>query len=91
MNVHPEEAPCWLVWEKALDGGRPYLVAIDTTEEQARLHERATLDAARVQGRSTMVQIEESKLNHLYGQTMGQAFDEARAMLRERRRGGGNL
>jgi hypothetical protein len=76
--------PCWIVWEAAADGGRPYLVAVDTSEEQANLHVRAKKDEARVQDRPPpMIKIEESWLDHLYGESMTKSFDEAKKMARE--------
>lgn len=76
--------PCWIVWEAAADGGRPYLVAIDTSEEQAHLHVRAKKDEARVHDRPPpMLRIEESWLDHLYGESMTKSFDEAKKMARE--------
>jgi hypothetical protein len=76
--------PCWIVWEAASDGGRPYLVAVDTSEEQALLHVRAKKEEARVLGRPPpMIKTEESWLDHLYGETMTKNFDEAKKMARE--------
>jgi len=76
--------PCWLVWEAAADGGRPYLVAVDTSEEQANLHVRAKRDEARVHNKPPpMIRIEESWLDHLYGESMTKSFDEAKKMARE--------
>ena len=79
--------PCWIVWEAAADGGRPYLVAIDTSSEQANLHVRAKRDEARVLDKPPpMIRIEESWLDHLYGETMTKNFDEAKKMMREMQR-----
>lgn len=76
--------PCWLIWEAATDGGRPYLVAVDTSEEQVNLHVRALKEAARVHGKPPpMIKIEESWLDHLYGESMTKNFDEAKKMMRE--------
>lgn len=76
--------PCWIVWEAASDGGRPYLVAVDTSEEQAQSHVRAKREEARVLGRPPpMIKIEESWLDHLYGESMTRSFDEAKKMARE--------
>jgi hypothetical protein len=76
--------PCWIVWEAATDGGRPYLVAVDTSEDQANRHVFSRKDAARVQGRPPpQLHIEESWLDHLYGETMTLSFDEAKKMVRE--------
>jgi hypothetical protein len=76
--------PCWLVWEAAADGGRPYLVAIDTSAEQADAHVRAKREEARVLDRSPpMLKVEESWLDHLYGESRTKSFDEAKKMARE--------
>ncbi len=76
--------PCWIVWEAATDGGRPYLVAIDTSEEQANRHVRAKKDEARVRDLPPpMIKVEESWLDHLYGESMTKNFDEAVKMARE--------
>lgn len=76
--------PCWIVWEAASDGGRPYLVAIDTSEEQAQAHVRAKKDEARVRDLPPpMIKVEGSFLDHLYGESMTKSFDEAKKMARE--------
>ena len=76
--------PCWIVWEAASDGGRPYLVAVDTSEEQANAHVRAKREEARVRDKPPqMIKIEESWLDHLYGESMTKNFDEAKKMARE--------
>ena len=76
--------PCWIVWEAASDGGRPYLVAVDTSSEQADAHVRAKRDEARLMDRPPpMIKIEESWLDHLYGESMTKSFDEAKKMARE--------
>ena len=76
--------PCWIVWEAAADGGRPYLVAVDTSEEQANLHVRAKKDEARVRDQPPpMLRVEESWLDHLYGESMTKNLDEAKKMARE--------
>ena len=76
--------PCWIVWEAASDDGRPYLVAIDTSEEQANLHVRAKKEEARLLDRPPpMLRVEESWLDHLYGESMTKSFDEAKKMARE--------
>ena len=76
--------PCWLIWEAASDGGRPYLVAVDTSEEQANLHVRAKREEARVLDKPPpQIRVEESWLDHLYGETMTRSFDEAKKMMKE--------
>jgi hypothetical protein len=83
-----DKVPCWIVWKRAPDaetGGRPYLVAVDMTKEQADLHKR------RVEQEGGMAQIEESVVNHLYGETMTDGYMQLRSMakeMRERGRGG---
>lgn len=77
-------APCWIVWEAASDGGRPYLVAVDTSEEQAAAHVRQLKDEARLRDKPPpMIKIEESWLDHRYGESMTKSFDEAKKMVRE--------
>lgn len=76
--------PCWILWEAAADGGRPYLIAIDTSEEQVNLHIRAKREEARVQGKPPpQLKVEESWLDHLYGESMTKSFDEAKKMMKE--------
>jgi hypothetical protein len=76
--------PCWLVWEAATDGGRPYLVAVDTSEKQAALHVHAKKDEARLLGKiGYEVRVEQSWLDHLYGESMTKGFDHAKTMMRE--------
>ena len=76
--------PCWLIWEAASDGGRPYLVAVDTSEEQANLHIRAKREEARVLDKPPpQLRVEESWLDHLYGESMTKSFDEAKKMMKE--------
>lgn len=66
-NDLAEEAPCWIVWERADDGGRPHLRAIDTTEARATQHGAYLRNCARLEGRPLPdVLVEESQLNHLY-------------------------
>jgi len=76
--------PCWIVWEAASDGGRPYLIAVDTSEEQAAAHVRQLKDEARLRDKPPpMIKIEESWLDHRYGESMTKSFDEAKKMVRE--------
>lgn len=77
-------APCWLVWEAATDGERPYLVAVDTSEEQAARHVALKKEQARVLDKPPpQLRVEESWLDHLYGESMTLSFDEAKKMMRE--------
>lgn len=76
--------PCWIVWEAASDGGRPYLVAVDTSEEQANAHVRQRKEEARVLDQPPpMLRVEESWLDHRYGESMTKSFDQAKKMARE--------
>lgn len=76
--------PCWIVWEAASDGGRPYLVAVDTSEEQAAAHVRQRKEEARVLDQPPpMLRVEESWLDHRYGESMTKSFDEAKKMAKE--------
>jgi hypothetical protein len=83
---------CWLVWKQAEDGGRPYLVAVDTTEARAKQHEQAVKYEARFVYKldkrelRSLVQVEHSFLNHAYGETMGQGYDRMKALAQEVRR-----
>ncbi len=73
-----EKYECWLVWERAPDaaqGGRPYLRSVDLTEDQAERHKTSIETEARIEGRNTMVQIEQSWVNHLYGESMTVEYD----------------
>lgn len=63
----PDEAPCWLIWEKATDGGRPYLRAIDTSEAMCRRHlMNIRMESKMLDNPPPDLVVEESKLNHLY-------------------------
>ena len=76
--------PCWIIWEAAADGGRPYLIAVDTSEEQVNLHLRAKREEARVLDKPPpQLRVEESWLDHLYGESMTKSFDEAKKMMKE--------
>lgn len=63
------EAPAWLVWERDLDGGRPWLRAIDLSEEKAERHVAYLKEEAKHYRPSRSepdLLIEETRLNHLY-------------------------
>jgi hypothetical protein len=76
--------PCWLVWENASDGGRPYLIAVDTSEEQANRHMFSRKETARIMNQPPpMLHIDRSWLDHLYGESMTLSFDAAKKMVRE--------
>lgn len=75
----------WIVWK--LDGERPIVVAIDTSEDRAARHVALVRDEARVLGRPTPETfVEESRLNHLYGQSVTDlaSFKVARGLARFR-------
>ena len=83
---------CWLVWKRANDDGRPYLVAVDTTEARANLHvemvkrEAEVLHSLSPRELQGYVQVEPSFLNHAYGETMGQGYDRLKKLMQETRR-----
>jgi hypothetical protein len=84
FKAEADVEPCWIVWEAATDGGRPHLVAVDTSEEQAQAHVRAKREEARICDRPPpMIKIEESWLDHLHGESMTKNFDEAKKMAKE--------
>ncbi len=83
-----DKLDCWLVWERATDaeqGGRPLLRAVDLTEDRALRHKLAVEGEAETLGRKTMVIIEQSWVNHLYGESMTTGYDNMRSMLKELR------
>lgn len=96
MDVLTDKVPCFLVWKRADDvetGGRPYLMAVDMTKEQAERHKHGIEEEGRRAGVAVrgLVMIEESWLNHLYGETMTEGYVDLRSMvaeMRERGRGG---
>jgi len=88
-----DKLPCFLVWKRADDadtGGRPYLMAVDMTKEQAERHKYGIEEEARSAGLPVrgLVHIEESWVNHLYGETMTTGYDSLRSMVREMRERG---
>lgn len=96
MDVLTDKVPCFLVWKRADDvetGGRPYLMAVDMTKERAEQHKLGIEAEGRHAGVQVhgLVMIEESWLNHLYGETMTEGYSSLRSMvqeMRERGRGG---
>ncbi len=96
MDITKDKVPCFLVWKRADDaetGGRPWLMAVDMTKEQAERHKASIEAEGRHAGVNVrgLVMIEESWLNHLYGETMTAGYDELRSMaaeMRDRARGG---
>lgn len=83
MSASGVNVPCWLVWKKADDGGRPYLVAICTTEAISRRYVKMLREEAKMLDKPVLVQVEESFLDHLYGESMGQGFDAMRKVMSE--------
>jgi hypothetical protein len=64
-----EEYRVWLIWK--LEGDRPILVAIDTSEARAAQHLAGLKYEAEYLDRPPPETfVEESKLNHLYGQSV---------------------
>lgn len=81
-----EEYPVFLVW-KLSDGPWPVLVAIDTSRDRADRHVLLVRDEARCLDKPTPETfVEESKLNHLYGQTISdiKSFKYASALQKLR-------
>jgi len=77
-----DKVECWLVWQRAPDaesGGRPYLVAVDMTREQAGRHKHGV----EMQGGHAI--IEQSWVNHLYGESMTVDYGPFRSMMKEMR------
>jgi hypothetical protein len=75
-----DKVECWMVWQRAPDasaGGRPYLVAVDMTEEQAKLHKLS------VEHNGGAAIIEKSWVNHLYGESMTVDHGPFRSMMAE--------
>lgn len=80
------EAPGWIVWERATDGGRPHIRAIDLSEQKALDHVEHLKAGARMQSPPKPepdLLIEETRLDHLYAA----ALMEALRKRGERRRG----
>lgn len=77
----PSEASAWLLWERATDGGRPFLRAIDLSEQLADRHVaylKAEAPCYRPPRPEPDLLIEETRLNHLY------AADLLKALARRR-------
>ncbi len=80
------EAPGWIVWERATDGGRPHIRAVDLSEQKAIAHVDYLKAEARMQRPPKPepdLLIEETRLDHLYAA----ALMEALRKRGERRRG----
>lgn len=88
-EVEREAIGSWIVWERATDGGRPWIRAIDTTEERADQHVTWLQNCARVEGKPEPdLLVEESRLNHLYAASMIDAVVKREAKRRAKRGGG---
>lgn len=79
------EYPIWIVWK--LNKNIPVLVAIDTSAERAERHVQLVKDEARVvKEEPPETFVEESKMNHLYGQTITGLASFKIATLTEKRK-----
>lgn len=71
------EAPGWTVWERATDGGRPHIRAIDLSEQKALRHVEYLKGEARM-SRPRLPEpdllIEETRLDHLYAAALIEAL-----------------
>ena len=79
------EACGWIIWERATDGGRPHIRAIDLSEQKANEHVEYLKASARMQRPPQPepdLLIEETRLDHLYAA----ALMEALRKRREKRR-----
>jgi hypothetical protein len=71
------EACGWIVWERAVDGGRPYIRAIDLSEQKANKHVEYLKAEARMQRPPKTepdLLIEETRLDHLYAAALIEAL-----------------
>lgn len=71
------EARGWIVWERALDGGRPYIRAIDLSEQKANDHVEYLKAEARMQRPPKPepdLLVEETRLDHLYAAALMEAL-----------------
>lgn len=71
------EACGWIVWERAVDGGRPYIRAIDLSEQKATDHVEYLKAEARMQRPPKPepdLLIEETRLDHLYAAALIEAL-----------------
>ncbi len=82
---YPAEGKAWLVWERATDGGRPWLRAVDVTEQLADRHCAYLRMAARMSGEPVPdLIVEETRTNHLYAANLLAAISR-RSEKRRRR------
>jgi hypothetical protein len=71
------EACGWIVWERATDGGRPHIRAIDLSEQRANRHVEYLKAEARMQRPPKPepdLLIEETRLDHLYAAALIEAL-----------------
>ncbi len=81
------EAPAWIVWERAADGGRPHVRAIDLSEQKAEQHVEYLKAEARMQRPPKPepdLLIEETRLDHLYAAAIMEALRKRRQKREER-------
>lgn len=75
------EACGWIVWERATDGGRPHIRAIDLSQQKADDHV-AYLKAEAIMQRPPKPEpdllIEETRLDHLYAAALMEALRKRR-------------
>jgi len=63
-DAHP---PGWIIWERATDGGRPHIRAIDLSEEKANVHVKyLKADAQAAREPEPDLVVEKTRLDHLY-------------------------
>lgn len=71
------EAPGWIIWERANDGGRPHIRAVDLSEQKAMEHVEYLRAEARMQRPPKPepdLLIEETRLDHLYAAALLEAL-----------------
>lgn len=71
------EACGWIVWERANDGGRPHIRAIDLSEQKANAHVEYLKAEARMQHPPKPepdLLVEETRLDHLYASAFMEAL-----------------
>ncbi len=81
----PSDPPAWLIWERAADGGRPFLRAVDLSEQKAEAHVAYLKAEARMQRPPKPepdLLIEETRLDHLYAAALMEAVRRRAAKRR---------
>jgi hypothetical protein len=79
------EASGWIVWERANDGGRPHIRAIDLSAQKADQHVEYLKAEARMQRPPKPepdLLIEETRLDHLYAAALLEALRKRGAKRR---------